>query len=151
MCYQNSGISAKNLLLGVQIEEPEFFIPWSIKENDFLKAFQTNEVRKVVEGCYFVKDVTFLSENCNMGVEFRQNLYRIAFSRDTYSGQGDYGISFANFQTALENTFGKPTKRSKTKMSFDDCEWIICNRIMIKHCIINRFGYEEHLYIECLP
>jgi hypothetical protein len=146
--FKNSK-SFQKLFLGIPIEYPGIFIPWNINEIDFIELFQKHNVHKVMEKGYFVKDITFLSEkHCNMGVYFKNTLNKISFSRNDYNGLKDYIASFNNFQIALEKAFGKPNKQKSILSDFEDCEWEISDNIRIYHYVIDRFGLEEHLYIE---
>jgi len=155
-----------DILKGVQIDEPNIFVPWDIDENDFTNMFKNHSVYLVVEKNYSVKDVTILGEShCNIGVVFNKTMCKIGVSRDICEEDNslkDKSIktpedfhaylkkSFGIFQTALESAFGKPTKReeSTTAPNFESCEWDIGNKIKIYHYVMDRFGLAEYLFIE---
>jgi len=140
---------AKIIHLGIPIRDPDIFIPWDLNESDFIGIFQEKNVIKVVEKGYFVRDITFLGEkHCNMGVYFKETLRRIAFSRDSYNDYNDILMSYNAFQVALKKAFGKPDKRKSIETDFQSCEWNISSNITICHYVINRFGLEEHMFIE---
>ena len=142
-----------DIIKGIQIDKPKIFISWDITEQEFLNLFKDHNVRCVVEKMYFVKDITFFGgSNCNMGVDFTKGrCCNIGFSREYY-GTGTekeiYTRSYNSFQNAFEDVFGKPTKRSRDEIGFDNCEWEIGGKIKIYHYIMSRFGLEEHLYVE---
>ena len=139
----------KDVFYGLKINRPMVFIPWDIKENEFIEMFKNHNIRKVVEKNYFIEDVDFLNEkNCNMGVAFKETLYEISFSRQNYNGYDGLIKSFENFQISLEKAYGKPNKRKEVLINFESCEWNINKKIKIFHYVIDRFGLEEHLCIE---
>ena len=163
MCYQNN-CNAEKLLLGIQIDKPEVFIPWDISEIDFVELFKCYSIDFVVEKNYFVKNVTVFGENhCNIGVTFEKTIRKVGISRDNCEEDNslkDKSIktpedfktylekSFKSFQFALEKEFGKPSKREKVLDEFESCEWDIDNKVKIYHYVMDRFGLAEYLWIE---
>ena len=138
-----------DILKGIKIDEPKIFIPWDIDEQTFADKFKSNSVSLVAEKYYSVKGVTILGEsNCNIGVYFDNKLRKVGISRDNYAGYDDYIKSFKSFQAILIRGFGQPTKCERTLNDFEDCEWKISDSIKIYHYVMDRFGLEEHLYIE---
>lgn len=140
-----------DILKGLLIDTPKIFIPWDIDEKTFADEFKSHGVSQVAEKYYFVRGVTVLGEsNCNIGVYFDKTLRKIGISRDNYAGYEDYIKSFKIFQTVLIREFGQPNKRERSLNDFEDCEWKISDNIKIYHYVMDRFGLEEHLYIEHL-
>lgn len=138
-----------DILKGLQIDEPMIFIPWDMDENTFIDKFKGHGASLVVEKYYFVKGVTVLGEShCNIGVYFDKTIRKVGISRDNYEGYNDYINSFAAFQAVLIKAFGKPSRRERVLNDFEDCEWKISDNITIRHYVMDRFGLEEHLYIE---
>ena len=79
MCYRKEQNARKELLSGVQIEKPRVFINWDIEENVFVEKFVN--ITKVREGGYFVGNIIFLGQHCNMGIEFKKTVDKISFAR----------------------------------------------------------------------
>ena len=153
MCHHkliSDGDVRKQLLYGVQIEDPKVLIPWGICVNDLVSMFQYYNLSQVTEEYYYVENISFIGEKCNMGIYFKQTLYKIAFWRDDYQGRDDYIKSFNNFQSALEKVFGQPTEQKQVLIDFENCVWYIGENITIQHFVLDRFGLEENLYIEHL-
>ncbi len=138
-----------DILKGLQIDEPMIFLPWDIDENGFIDMFKNHNMSLVVEKYYFVRDVTiFDNSHCNIGVTFDKMIRKVGISRNNYEGYDAYVKSFAEFQIALIREFGQPNKLEKALNDFESCEWRISDSIKIYHYVMDRFGLEEHLYIE---
>jgi len=138
----------EELLSGVQIEEPSVFLNWDIKEDVFVEKFVNADNFR--EHGYFVGNIIFLGQHCNMGVSFSGTVDKISFGRDDYSGEDGLIKSFHTFQTALEKAFGSPTKRKPVLDHFESCVWDISDEIKIRHYVMDRFGLAEYLYIQKL-
>ena len=141
------------ILKGLQIDEPEIFIPWDINEDNFVDMFKNHNLARNIERYCGVKSITVFGEiNCNIVAEFDKTIRKFSISRNYPEGyvfEEDYLIkSFDAFQTALERQFGKPTNRKKTEINFESCEWDIGNKIKIYHYVMDRFGLAEYLFIE---
>ena len=138
-----------SILKGVQIDEPMIFVPWDIDEIGFVGMFGNCNVAIVAEKNYMIKGATIWGEHhCNIGVVFDKRICKISVSRDNYEGYDDYVKSFEGFQAALTRNFGQATKHEKSFADFKNSIWEISQSITIRHYIIERFCFEEHLYIE---
>ena len=138
-----------DILKGLQIDEPMIFLPWNIDEKGFIAMFENHNMSLVVEKQFFVRGVTIFGESrCNIGVTFDRTIRKVGISRDNYGGYNSYVKSFAEFQSALVKAFGQPNMREIVLDDFESCEWEISDSIKIYHYVMDRFGLEEHLYIE---
>jgi len=145
MSYPNDSSAAIKILSGIQIEEPEVFIPWDTSASDLAVLFSKYPLTRVTDDYYTIKDVRLLNNlTCNIGLHFDNMLTRVEFFRNDYS---DLDKSYNEFQMIFESKFGKPSKRIRDLANFESCEWDICNRIKIHHYVIDRFGLTEYLYI----
>ena len=152
MFYRKSN-NPKDILKGLQIDDPKILIPWDINEDDFVDMFKNHNVARNSEKYCGIKNITVFGEiNCNIVVEFDKTICKFSVSRnypERYVFEDDYLIkSFNAFQIAIEKAFGKPTKKSKDETNFKNCEWDIGNKIKIYHFVMDRFGLGEYLRIE---
>ena len=53
MCCHTINTSEK-LLLGVQFDKPAVFMPWYTKEDEVLKLFQNNDIKRIGENGYLM-------------------------------------------------------------------------------------------------
>ena len=141
-----------DIINGLQIDEPNIFIPWDINENGFVDIFENHNVVRNIEKYCGIKSVTVFGEiNCNIIVKFGKTIREFGISRDYHEGyifEDDFlNKSFKNFQTALEKTFGKPTKARKGTDGFVNYVWEIDKTVEIQHYVMDRFGLAEYLYI----
>jgi len=139
----------RNVLAGLQLENPAVFIPWEIEATDLLGMFEDKNISQITENGYWIKEVTVWGEDkCSLGVEFYKTIKKIGISRMNYGAYDNYVKSFEAFQVALIKEFGQPSERERILLDFENCKWKIDGKINIHHYVINRFGLEEHLYIE---
>ena len=137
------------LVYGVELDVPHIMIPWSIREREFCKKYITTLAKKVTNGAYIIKNATFLGEeNCNIGIEFKQTMFKVGLSRSQYNSYDDVEKSFISFQNAFEKAYGKATAHMSDVIGFYRYEWIIDVKLNIHHYIMDRFGLAEYLYIE---
>ena len=145
MFYHNRN-NQLDISKGLQIDDPMAFVPWDTIANNIETCFPNNPLSCVTDSYYTIKDVRlFDTLTCNIGLHFDNMLKRIEFFRNDYS---DLRKSYNDFQMIFESKFGKPSKRSSDPTNFESCEWDISNKIKIYHYVMDRFGLEEHLFIE---
>ena len=137
-----------DILKGLQIDEPNVFVPWDKNVKDVEERFPKNLLIHITDGYYTIKDVTLFDIlTCNIGLHYDHGnmLKRIEFFRNDYD---DLIKSYKDFQIVFENKFGKPIKRKKVLNHFESCEWDIEGKVKIHHYVMDRFGLAEYLYIE---
>jgi len=135
-----------DILKGIQIDDPKVFIPWDISNKDIEVFFHNCSLSRITNNYYAIYNTKlFGTLICNVGLHFDNILKRIEFFRNDYT---DLQKSYDEFQTIFETKFGKPTRKIGNPINFDSCEWSISNNIVIYHHVMDRFGLEEHMYIE---
>ena len=136
------------IVYGLKIDDPLVFIPWEADSNSVKSIFHNEPLLHITEDYYVIKGVRlFGTLKCNIGFHFNNTLRRIELFRESYENLYE---SFRDFQIRLEFQFGQPNKREKTFNDFEDCTWLIQGKIEIHHYIIDRFGFEEHLYFKAV-
>jgi len=115
----------KDIMCGLQLDNPAVFLPWDITETSFLDLFQNHDVSRVGEnGGFIVMNVTVFGERrCNLWIEFRNTVRIINIARDSY-GEFYPDIirspkalkrtlmrSYKVFQSALIRELGNPNER----------------------------------------
>lgn len=142
------GENVANLHEGFQIEIPSTFVPWIIKESVMFDLFN-KKISKVTSGYYVLKNTVSLGGlKCNIGFHFNkttETLRKIEFFREI---KLPHAKSFEEFQTYFEKSYGKPSESNKGTEGFNDYIWDIGADVKIFHNIFDRFGLEEHMYIE---
>jgi hypothetical protein len=141
-----------NVENGVELERPAVLVPWSLTCDDLRALFPKpglgRQGLKEVTARYFVlSDVVSLGGLTHeLGFHFgvRGTLTKFEYFRRSYPDLGD---SYADFQAHLEQAFGPPTRRVKGHEGFDTCVWRL-KGAEILHEIVDRFGPEEHVWIE---
>jgi hypothetical protein len=139
-----------SIIFGFQLDNPNLFIPWNITQKNLIELFCEYELKKVTTG-YFTTSCISLGElNHCLGFHFKpensNELKKLDFFKNDYS---DIEFSFNEFQKYFVNKFGHPTKiYPKNEEGYNSYEWKINHNIKIFHYIFNRFGLEEHMYIE---
>jgi len=51
--YYHKSKKQTDILKGIQLDEPAIFLPWAIKEKDFIELLQDREVSIVAEKYYY--------------------------------------------------------------------------------------------------
>ena len=159
--YYHNQCNQANILQGIRIDEPTFFVPWETGENGFIEMFKTSNMSVVSKGNYLLRDSTIFGERlCNLGFTFDITIRKVGISRSNYeeyhpdcmkSLEGlkvALSKSFAMFQRSLIKEFGEPFRRDKALGEFESCEWNIDDKIKVYHYVIDRFGLSEYLFIE---
>lgn len=139
-----------DLRTGFQIERPNVFIPWDIKQNELRELFEGKELRQVASGYYTSKCTCLGNLSCHLGFHFNLvksgTLKELEFFRDDYSNPEE---SFDEFQNHFTSNFGNPSHVSKGSEGYQNFEWRFGN-IQILHFVFDRFGPEEHMRIRML-
>lgn len=127
---------------GLQIDSPSVFLPWNSLPDDIETIFKDYPINMITSNYYVIKNAqVFESLRCNLGLHYNTYLEKLEFFRDEYL---DYEGSYTEFQKVFEEIFGEPTIIHSKK----SCEWRINNNIKIFHNLMDRFGWEERLFIE---
>ena len=94
-CNRNN--NADDLSKGLQIEEPDIFVPWTLCESDVENYFEKHQLNKVTSGYYVMKNVRlFDTLTCNLGLHFRNSLWQFELFQDDY---GDLRVTFHERQS----------------------------------------------------
>ena len=135
---------------GFEVEFPEAFIPWGIKEKELMNILGDN-LRHVTTGYYTITCQSLGGMAHELGFHFepRKNgvLNELEFFRRTYHNQM---ASFEEFQDHFQEFFGPPTTSKEVSNEFPFHQWNL-NGATIVHYIFDRFGPEEHMRIKHIP
>src|SRR5262245_19993290 len=99
-----------DLSKGFQIEEPNVFVPWNIRETQFKQGFDRLQLRCVTDGYFTTHCISLTGLSHELGFHFYPRndgaLVEFEFFRKSYA---DLAASYQQFQSHLEQTFGLPT------------------------------------------
>ena len=156
----------ESIAKGLQITEPNVFIPWNTSERKLLKLLKGSTPEKVGDGYYTLSVLLFGDLQCMLGFYFatskknflshRKNTLDcigIFRSAEYYEGYAYNKLtaSFTDFQSRLEKAFGIPTSTIEGSQDytggFPSYTWEI-GEITIRHYVFERFGLGEHLRIQ---
>ena len=147
MLYGQEIKGVPDIIDGLKIDEPSVFIPWELSVEMLSTNMYEYQLSRVSNNYYTLRGARlFNALICNIGLHFNNVLKKIEFFRDDYS---DLHKSFHDFQRVFENVFGKPIMKERVSDSFNSYEWVVGNKVKIRHYVIDRFGLTEYLYIEC--
>lgn len=136
-----------NIAEGFQIEVPDVFVSWGIREPDLRDLLDGLGLRHVTHGYYTLSCVSLGGMSHELGFHFFPRpggiLNELEFFRRSYD---DQKASFDEFQSHFEAFFGKPTKEQKGAEGFPSYAWEL-NEVRIVHFVFDRFGPEEHMRI----
>jgi hypothetical protein len=146
-----------SLSKGFRIEDPEVLIAWGSPVAEVLEAFATKgaaEPRQVTP-LYYTAPCTILGGlRCEVGFHFEGKGSSSSLKKIELFGNGERNIetSYRVFQDRLLKHFGSPTieKAGTLGVSMPDCRWRV-GSVAILHYAMDRFGPEEHLWIEKQP
>lgn len=129
---------------GFQIEYPNAFVPWGIKESEFLAVLAPLLPRRVVDGYYTIFCKSLGGLDHELGFHFEPKIGgRLAELEFFNCRSQSIGDSFSRFQRHLENTFGPPNSVA-TKDGREWFQWVF-GETVITHYMQDRFGPEEYL------
>lgn len=130
------------------IENPAISVPWGISESE-LQA-RIPGVTRVTEGYCTLPAIVLGGLRCMLGFHFRSanlSLSELEFFRTAYP---DQRASFEEFQRHFEQAFGPPTRSLPGPPGLPRHEWHVPGATIV-HCVIDRFGPEEHMRILRAP
>ena len=135
-----------DLAEGFQIEDPEVFIPWNIREARLLDLLPTPPT-SVTSGYYCISCTSLGGLRHELGFHFRPRrkgrLKELEFFRTSYP---NLESSFEEFERHLRATFGEPTEQFEGDQNLPGYTWKL-GPAQIQHYVFDRFGPEEHVRI----
>jgi hypothetical protein len=139
--------TSPDLSRGLQLEQPNIFIPWEISEDDLRRLFQGQPLKLVTNGYFTTHCISLRGVSHELGFHFRGRdggaLLEFEFFRGSYM---DLAASFQEFQQHLEETFGPPTHTESGTEGFPSYTWQM-EGAEIVHFVQEHFGPAESVRI----
>ena len=151
--------STDEFVLGLTVDEPSLFLPWSLIEKDLPELLKGYKYEKVTDHYYYARSVTLFDKQLHGDIGFHFNwhgkleMLELNSADIDYSNEAALFRSFEKVQKTLEKRFGKPSKLASilyffTKTNRHDKEYVWkFKKVKLIHTIFDRFGMEEHLMI----
>jgi hypothetical protein len=137
-----------NISEGFQIEVPDAFVRWGIREPELRALLDVHGLRHITRGYFVLSCVSLGGMAHELGFHFFPRsggiLTELEFFRRSYENEK---ASFDEFQKHFEEFFGKPTKEMMGAEGFPSYTWEL-QGVRIVHYVIDRFGLEEHMRIK---
>lgn len=139
--------------LGLVIEKPNIFLPWSATKNEVLNL--NKEFENPSKNYYTLKvrlyDIPFVE---NLGIQFiDDSISKVDLYYKHESEKDNIRDNFSRNQKILEQQFGKSSRQSYIEKFFtkqnkadEEYKWQF-KQIKIFHKIYDRFGLEESVSI----
>jgi hypothetical protein len=135
------------LASGFQIESPNVFVPWGIRQRGLKSLLEEHGLKRVTRSYYVLSCVSLNGLSHELGFHFyprwRGVLNKLEFFHCSYR---DLEASFNEFQEHFERAFGKPTNEQLGDQGLPSFTWNF-GGVQIVHYVLDRFGPEEHMHI----
>lgn len=132
---------------GFQLDEPHVFLAWGLTEEE-LQALMGADLHRVTTGYYTASCMSLGGLRHKLGFHFKPRakgtLQKLEFFQTSYV---NYKTSFEEFQGHFEKIFGLPSNIYSGDGGMPSYEWKFPG-VTISHFLLDRFGLEQHLWIE---
>ena len=140
-------VCSMDLASGFQIDSPNVFVPWGIREDELKSLLDAHGLKRVTHGYYTLFCVSLDGLSHQLGFHFYPRsggiLNELEFFRLSHESQE---ASFNEFQEHFESAFGKPTNEQPGDQGFPSFSWNLPGA-QIVHYLFDRFGPEEHMRV----
>jgi hypothetical protein len=140
-----------NISEGFGLEQPPVLLRWGASEEELCALLP--EARRVASGCLGSSGVSLGGLTNLVGLYLRPKegggLAEISLARTDYRDwlNADFVVSFNDFQSHLEATFGPSTETRPGDLGTTSHLWRI-GGVVIVHMLNYRFGIEEYVRIK---
>jgi hypothetical protein len=134
---------ATDIVSGFQLEQPQVLVRWSISEKQLQDLFRIGQLRRVTNGYYVTRCTSLGGLLHDLGFHFTPSVNGTLAEFELFGNE----VSYEEFQSHLEGTFGPPTDTSPGTEGVPSHVWRIKD-VQIAHRVQEHFGPAEYLRIE---